>query len=291
MEHHSYQIRISNICLDIQMDHKLDISLPFIPFVTENKPVDYRIQVESVNNFSKELSNCIAQYDHNLIYKDVDRTFFRGIVDETWSHLPYAISIFNQNDQSVVVEYLDAVKERLLNLVNCFCLIGIEKLLIEKRRLWIHASLISTYMGGILFSGPSGIGKSTQSDLWMKYRNTRVINGDRPILSCDDGTWLAWGAPYAGSSRVYLNESCPITAIVMLKQTAACSIRRLDEKEAFRAVWSGLTVYSWDSEFVSIASELAIQLINDIPVYELSCTPDIKAVELLETTLRKDLKR
>ncbi|WP_370839368.1 hypothetical protein [Intestinibacter bartlettii] len=32
---------------------------------------------------------------------------------------------------------------------------------------------------GILFSAPSGTGKSTQADLWEKYENAEIINGDR----------------------------------------------------------------------------------------------------------------
>lgn len=290
MKIHLYQINIAGVSFRITVDHQLYVSAAFIPFINKNKALDYEIQFKSVVFFSRSFSKIVAKYNRNIVCEDELGGLFISYVDETWSHLPYAISKFNQNNRYVEVEYLNTVKKRLENLNNCFCLIGVEKLLIQKRRLWIHASFISTEMGGLLFSGPSGIGKSTQADLWVKYKNAKVINGDRPILSCD-GRWLGWGAPYAGSSKVYLNESCPITAIVMLKQTSDCSIRRLDEKEAFRAVWSGLTVYSWDSEFVSIASDLTIQLINDIPVYELSCTPDIHAVELLETTLRKDLKK
>ena len=150
------------------------------------------------------------------------------------------------------------------------------------------AACVDTSLGGILFSGVSGIGKSTQANLWCKYRGAKQINGDRPILSKENGGWTAWGSPYAGSSNVHVNDSCDIAAIVLLKQAERCAIRKLSTAEAFRGVWAGLTVRTWDAAFVERASELTIELATGLPVYEFCCTPDEEAVRFLEEELRKD---
>ena len=70
----------------------------------------------------------------------------------------------------------------------------------------------------ILFSGPSGIGKSTQAGLWTKYRKARVINGDRTLLKKENGRWMSLGWPICGSSEICYNEAYPVKAVIFLGQ-------------------------------------------------------------------------
>ncbi len=186
------------------------------------------------------------------------------------------------------MQYLEKGSHCVSELHNSFAHLCFEGILIHEHRLCLHAACVRTQWGGILFSGPSGIGKSTQADLWCKHRGAEQINGDRPILSKGNEEWLAWGSPYAGSSNCHVNESCPVRAIVMLRQAGSCSLRRLSAKEAFRAVWSGLTVPAWDATAVEAACDLALELSTTVPVYEFDCTPDVAAVEFLEQGLEKE---
>lgn len=113
----------------------------------------------------------------------------------------------------------------------------------------------------------------------------RLINGDRPILSRNENGWLAWGSPYAGSSRVHINASAPVRAIVLLRQASENALRRLAGREAFIRVFAGVTVNSWDAWCVNRACDLVTELMTAVPVYELSCTPTKEAVELLYAAL------
>ena len=198
----------------------------------------------------------------------------------------YTVTTYDSDGCRVWIEYPPA---RDPDLQNCFYCLGFEEHLLHRDKLCLHASFVETPLGGILFSGVSGIGKSTQADLWCRYRNARQINGDRPILSKELNGWFGWGSPYAGSSKVYVNDCCPISAIILLKQENVCTLRRLPPAEAFRAVWPGLTVHSWDPAFVERASALAIDLVSTVPVYEFGCTPDEEAVNYLEQALRKEI--
>ena len=74
----------------------------------------------------------------------------------------------------------------------------------------------------------------------------------------------------------------------MLKQAQHCTLRRLAQPEAFRAIWSGLTIHSWDEKFVETASVMTLDLIGTVPVFEFGCTPDVQAVDYLEQELRKE---
>lgn len=162
---------------------------------------------------------------------------------------------------------------------------ALETLLLCYDRLALHASFVDTPYGGLLFSGVSGIGKSTQAELWVKHESAVQINGDRPILSREKGGWYAHGSPYAGSSMCYVNRSLPIRAIFMLEQGSRCSVYRLPVAEAFRRLYAGTAINSWDSDFVSRACDLLTRLAAEVPVYHLTCTPDRDAIEAVKSVL------
>lgn len=72
-------------------------------------------------------------------------------------------------------------------------------ILADAGMLVLHSSYIVTRQEqGILFSGPSGIGKSTQAALWQRYAGAEIVNGDRALVRPDTGT--VSGVFYAGTS-------------------------------------------------------------------------------------------
>lgn len=164
-------------------------------------------------------------------------------------------------------------------------LLGLETLLLQHQALLLHSAFIRWRGQGILFSAPSGTGKSTQADLWERYEGAETINGDRAALRFGDNGWTAWGLPYAGSSAIYRNESAPVRAVVMLAQAKENRLRRLTAPEALRLLYPQLTIHHWEASFLNGAMDLAIRLTADVPVYLLECLPDRGAVELLKSTL------
>lgn len=220
------------------------------------------------------------------IFVHPEMGYIRRFHDSRKSDLPYAITSMDLQKRQVNVQVLKNSRTFFESSRNDFFHIAWEKILINENRLVLHAACVETYLGGILFSGPSGIGKSTQAELWCKHRGGKLLNGDRPILHKVKETWRAYGSPYAGSSRCYVNDSCSVCAIVMLKKAGECTVRKMGISEAFRRVYSELTINSWDSDYVTKATDLAMMVVMDIPVYELSCTPDSNAVKVLEEVLK-----
>lgn len=170
---------------------------------------------------------------------------------------------------------------------NCFSHIALEELLLRCDRLILHAAFVAAGEKGLLFSGPSGIGKSTQAALWQRH-GAHLINGDRTVLGPVDAAWTAWGSPYAGSSRCFCSERRPIGAIVVLEQSHACAVRRLTAAEAFHRLYPQLTINSWNGAYVERASGFLAELAAQVPVYLLECTPDDRAVETLANVLKED---
>lgn len=284
---HRLDLSISGIVLRIESDLPIHADTKFLPFLTESTAPDLTARIERTVHLP-ELSEDILHED--LCYRvhpDGWGGYLRSFFDAPRDLTPYAVSAWDSDERVLTVRYLSKGSHCLSELGSCLFHLGLEHLLLQQERLCLHAALVRTDVGGILFSGPSGIGKSTQAELWCRHRSAVQLNGDRPILSRIKDGWLGWGSPYAGSSRCHINDSCPIHAIVMLRQAPQCSLRRLSVREAFRAVWFGLAVNHWDADQVRRASDLALELICAVPVLEFSCTPDLQAVEYLEQTLKE----
>lgn len=150
-----------------------------------------------------------------------------------------------------------------------------------------HTSFVQWQDRAILFTAPSGTGKSTQAELWRSLRGAEIINGDRAVVRVDGGRVLAEGLPFAGSSQICKNRSLPLAAIVYLSQAPVTTICRLRGAQAFARVWEGISVNVWDRQDVAAVSDTAEQLVRHVPVYHLACTPDETAVAALEQLLGK----
>ena len=148
-----------------------------------------------------------------------------------------------------------------------------------------HSSYIEYDGKAILFTAPSGTGKSTQAELWRSLRGARIINGDRSAIRFVNGVPCAMGVPFAGSSEYCENRTLPRVAIVYLAQAPETTIRKVRGAEAFRRIWEGCTVNTWDRADVDRASETVMKIVSSVPVYYLACTPDESAVIALEQFL------
>ena len=62
--------------------------------------------------------------------------------------------------------------------------IALECLLIHRGYVSLHAACVDLDGEAYAFSGPSGMGKPTRADVWMKIFGAERISGDRPLIGC-----------------------------------------------------------------------------------------------------------
>lgn len=171
-----------------------------------------------------------------------------------------------------------------LRLWSILCL---PQLLLPFRTLIFHASYIGWNDKGILFTAPSGTGKSTQAELWRRCRGAEVLNGDKAGVRLD-GVPTAHGVPFSGTSGICHNVSLPLRAVVVLSQAPENTIRRLPPSQAVAALCPNVFADSAVGEEWTTALHLLLDLAASVPVYALACTPDERAVAALEQALARD---
>jgi len=150
----------------------------------------------------------------------------------------------------------------------------------------LHGAAVDYQGESILFVGPSGIGKTTQAELWAKHLDGQIINGDKVLLrQFPDGVIRACGLPWKGSSPYCLNRNVPVKAVVALRQSGENRIRRLSQLECMEYFLPHIFLPHWDPACLEGALDTASDLIEQLPIYLLECRPDEAAVALTAKTI------
>ena len=162
----------------------------------------------------------------------------------------------------------------------------LDRLLLPYDRIFLHASGIIHKGEAILFTAPSGGGKSTQATLWEKTYGAEIFNGDKVVIAASETPPVCYGSPIAGSSQIYKNVSAPLRAIVFLHKAPENRIVSLDERHAFMVLYSEAVKSPDDMSFNRELIPLIAKIVKTTPVLELYCKPDETAPKCLHTWLQ-----
>ena len=153
-----------------------------------------------------------------------------------------------------------------------------------KDTLHVHAAVVSCGGKGYLFLGPSGTGKSTHAQLWIKHiGGTELVNDDNPVVR--DG--VVYGSPWSGKTPCYRNVSYPIGGIVRLSQAPYNKIRRLSGIEAYVDLAESVGGKFCDSRIAEGLHQTENRLAQTIPMWQLECLPDEEAARLCHDTITR----
>ena len=177
----------------------------------------------------------------------------------------------DDNTHTFAKEYLETVA----------ALRKLGELLPERNCVLCHGAVI-TYgaYGAFLFTGPSGIGKSTHIKLWQKYFGEKVdiINGDKPVLGVRDGYVQAYGTPWAGKEGWQKNIEAPLKGICFLRQGAENTIRKVTPLECLDKMFSQIYMPR-DKGAMDHTLRLMERILEYVPVYVLTCNISEEAVK------------
>lgn len=153
--------------------------------------------------------------------------------------------------------------------------------------LFLHGSVISIGNKGIVFSGPSGIGKTTQSKLWESFAGATRLCNDRVLISHSNKQWNVHSFPIDGSEPVDGNCTEVLKCIVILNQATENNARHLRPAEAISKLIPQVVMDSWNSFSREKAMEQLVNIIEDIPIIEFNAMAEEAAVKYLHTALEE----
>ena len=159
--------------------------------------------------------------------------------------------------------------------------LGLRSALLRRGSVVLHASYIVDRGEAILFTAPSGTGKSTQADLWKKLRGATVVNGDRALIQKTANGFTANGIFYSGSSGVCRNITAPLKAVVVLDRGNA-EIVKMGGLVGIKAVLPQCGYDTENPQDIADVTQLLSELFACVPVYHLRATMDERSVVALE---------
>lgn len=242
---------------------------------------DITYELFPVCNIEKPESNCIIKENYIDTYDDCGiRT--RIIYDQDKSQI--LMKDMHKSKDYHRVEYaVDSMQFWFSSMM--MKLFDLPKQILSYQGVFLHASYVKWKEKALIFTAPKQTGKSTQAALWEEYNHAEVINGDRVLIRKIDGIWMACGSPYSGSSKISKNLKTPIGAIVILSQAEENHLRQANKLESLIALMEGCSYSAFEEESVIIMSEVANEILQDVPFYKLACLPDKTAVDILEESL------
>ena len=256
----------------------------FLLYERKEENCDYFYKIEYVSALPEIHGSMIAERPDLLVWKE--NGLERRLIGVKGSPEPYALYV-EENESSSHIYFLHDQTEHLHIDPVFTSLFALERRMLDRSALILHSAYINYQGEAILFSAPSGTGKSTQADLWKQYQGAEIINGDRSLLQCIGGRWLARGWPVCGSSEICHNTDTTIRCIVTLDQSqdGKNHIDLMKPGDAFRRLYSQITVNGWNVASVNRGIDLLSDLLSQVPVYHLSATISKEAVDTLHQLL------
>ena len=153
---------------------------------------------------------------------------------------------------------------------------------------FMHGAVVSYKDYGIIFTASPGGGKSTQAQLWQKLYQAQILNGDKAMIRLKDGCCMVYGSPWSGSSKYKQNKGVPLKAIISLQKGDNNEIFRVANHQILQEIGTHIYYPYWDKELLNISMDTLNEILQNVPVYILKCTPDERAVNLTKYTIFKE---
>ena len=213
-----------------------------------------------------------------MVEKVGDRLAIRVLFDDH-ELFHQALALFDASFRRV--EVLLDVKDETVSLDPFFYPLGILMhiyLVHHRGGMVIHASGVQDGERGYLFTGVSGIGKSTMSRLWLEA-GAEVVNDDRLVLMPAGGGFEIHNTPMP--YYVDKPKSAHLNAIFLLRQSPVNECRPITGVVAMSRVLANCMQHFHSRDYIDRYLDVVSAVVKSVPVFELGFKPDADVVSLI----------
>jgi hypothetical protein len=261
---HSVAIAIGGITVRVRTTDPAFVDMlraRYAGFTAASEPVDYELDVELIPTGGPVSADSDLNVRRNGRLWELERGDFRA----TWD-LDSRRGLIRQSANPYS---LDSV----LRIVHTLALA-------ERGGFLLHAASAIRHGRAFLFSGVSGVGKTTMTRL--APADATLLTDEISYVRLDDGGYEAYGTPFAGElAKVGENVKAPIAGIYLLTQGPEHRIDEIPRAEALRALMRNVLFFAEDAELVRRIFHAACALVDRVPVRRLTFLPDAGVWELI----------
>ena len=142
----------------------------------------------------------------------------------------------------------------------------------------LHGSSLIVDEYAYIFTGVSGVGKTTHGKLWCKlFPDTIMINDDKPFLKKVDDNIVVYSNPWNGKEGIGNNISANLGCIFCLKQADDNNVVEMENNEKWDYLF-GQIYRSDNKETLEKSVVIVDYLIKNYPICYLYCNKQDEAV-------------
>lgn len=159
-------------------------------------------------------------------------------------------------------------------------------ILAQQHELYAVHSASLLYQGRAwLFSGSSGTGKSTHTNLWHTLFDTPLLNGDLNLLGAENKVPTVYGIPWCGTSGIHTTKNYPLGGICFLKQDTTDHIVHPDMDANILFLFQRMISPAWTAELLQKNIAFSDITAKQVPMFRLFCTKEPSAAVLSRQTI------
>lgn len=152
--------------------------------------------------------------------------------------------------------------------------------LVHFNGMMLHSSCVVYDGKAYLFSAPSGTGKSTHTQLWLKrFPGAYILNDDKPAIRITENGIYAYGTPFSGKTDLNVNTGVPIGGICVIERGKTNHIEKIPTDEALFNIMNQ-TVRPYKEEEMEKMLDTLDKVVRNVPMYKLSCNMELEAAEV-----------
>lgn len=149
--------------------------------------------------------------------------------------------------------------------------------------LLLHAAGISVQDQGYVFTGASGTGKSTISQLFAE-QGALILSDERVIMRQHGSAFTVYGTPWVGSGQYAANASGPITGLYGIAHGEhQHRVAPLSPTKAMSLLLQQAFLPHWDRVAMEATLDFLASLTTQVPCFSLAFLKQADVVELLQT--------
>ncbi|WIF88650.1 hypothetical protein [Acholeplasma laidlawii] len=158
--------------------------------------------------------------------------------------------------------------------------------LIEYNGIYLHASAVVKDGFCYMFSAPSGTGKSTHTNLWLKnIKDSLILNDDKPAIRIFDDAIYAYGTPFSGKHDLSINKKYPLKGISFIYRDSKNTISKINPNESL-SLMMAQTVRSKQEKYLVKTLSMLETILTKIPIYKMGCTISKEAALMSYNTMK-----
>ena len=153
---------------------------------------------------------------------------------------------------------------------------------LNKIGILLHSACISLGGRGHLFSGVSGSGKSSISEIWQKDSDTEVLTDERVIIRVIEDNLWAFGTPWHGTAGINKNMGVPIEKIFFIKHGKENRATPISTTDAANRLMVRCFPTFWNREGMQFAVDFCIRIAKDKKCFELEFVNDLTVIDYVK---------